>query len=1026
MSTDKSLPNGNATPLLINGDGRASVHKIGLGGRHGPSNTADDSLASEGRCSACLRRVSGGIVDWLENCFYRLGKLVARNPWKFLVTCVVVCGVAGIGLTKWHEETEYVKVWLPRGSRMYEEHEWVMKNFPESIRYEAIIIQDENVLSPQSVNAIFDIYQRAKQFAIINNSSLEEICIKTGPVCRVNSILELWAYNETVIRALTSPDILNIINQPIIVSPLYRNTINIDKILGDIQRDNNSYVIGARATTMFWYLKKNDSCKAEALDWEKRLIELINEHGHRDLDDMYIYTARTFDDEAIGALATDLNRLSIGFCLVFIYLAFTVSKYSCIEQKVFLAIAGLLSIGMAIVFTYGVGFATGIMFGPIHQITPFMLLGIGVDDMFVIMESIRQLSPQERALCVEERIGLALKHAGVSITVTSITDIVAFAIGGSTVIPSLSTFCVYAAIGVLALYILQATFFVACVTFDERRIDAKRNACCMCVKHDANYKPGKYYNFSIQHEFMRRFWGPFLTKTPVKAGVIIIAVGLSALNIWSFLRLKQDFDPTMYLPSDSYSQKYVKADREYFPDDGVFVQLYCDQINYNENIDTLRDMYDTLKTMKTVQSSTVDFWLASFLEWQSSQAGKVMVNPQIPDVMLNMTYKAMDFQYSPGPKAGTTDLLLQLLYFLTTDNGRVYWRFLRFDNMTKPTKILASALTFRHIKCTSAICNIQAMDEMIDMVDNLKFNGGGQCFVYSNPQYMFNETNKVLKLELYRNLLLAAVCVFVVTLILIANLWTSVLVFLCVVFTVIDVAGTMQFWDISIDTASSVLLILCVGLAVDYSAHVGHTFMTHIGSKNERTMKTLVHIGPAVFSGGFSTFLAFLLLFNSISYGFTLFFRIFTSVVIFGLFHGLVFLPVILSIVGPEPYDRRFLSPLDTHPNNINVDMDYELRVTNNRDDKKLNNMEVVPLRPRDVSMLDIFCKEFPRTENGHMCNYSRDIPMDDSDSHANEYIQNPRYSGSYYEQLSTGSLVEIPYLGPDSPDRPTAEPRGT
>ena len=33
-------------------------------------------------------------------------------------------------------------------------------------------------------------------------------------------------------------------------------------------------------------------------------------------------------------------------------------------------------------------------------------------------------------------------------------------------------------------------------------------------------------------------------------------------------------------------------------------------------------------------------------------------------------------------------------------------------------------------------------------------------------------------------------------------------------------------------------------------------------------------IGPAVFSGGFSTFLAFLLLVKSSSYGFVLFFRV--------------------------------------------------------------------------------------------------------------------------------------------------------
>ena len=38
------------------------------------------------------------------------------------------------------------------------------------------------------------------------------------------------------------------------------------------------------------------------------------------------------------------------------------------------------------------------------------------------------------------------------------------------VIPSLSTFCIYAAIGVFILYILQATYFVACLTLDQKRL----------------------------------------------------------------------------------------------------------------------------------------------------------------------------------------------------------------------------------------------------------------------------------------------------------------------------------------------------------------------------------------------------------------------------------------------------------------------------------------------------------------------------------------------------------------------------
>ena len=46
----------------------------------------------------------------------------------------------------------------------------------------------------------------------------------------------------------------------------------------------------------------------------------------------------------------------------------------------------------------------------------------------------------------------AMKHAGVSVTVTSVTDMVAFAIGTSTALPALSSFCVYAACGILLLY----------------------------------------------------------------------------------------------------------------------------------------------------------------------------------------------------------------------------------------------------------------------------------------------------------------------------------------------------------------------------------------------------------------------------------------------------------------------------------------------------------------------------------------------------------------------------------------------
>jgi len=50
------------------------------------------------------------------------------------------------------------------------------------------------------------------------------------------------------------------------------------------------------------------------------------------------------------------------------------------------------------------------------------------------------------------------------------------------------------------------------------------------------------------------------------------------------------------------------------------------------------------------------------------------------------------------------------------------------------------------------------------------------------------------------------------------------------------VAGTLYFWDVTIDTASSILLTLSVGLAVDYSAHIGHMFMTVSGTREGKYM----------------------------------------------------------------------------------------------------------------------------------------------------------------------------------------------
>ena len=59
--------------------------------------------------------------------------------------------------------------------------------------------------------------------------------------------------------------------------------------------------------------------------------------------------------------------------------------------------------------------------------------GIGIDDMFVILQCFGNAEKSRTTDDLGERIGSAMRHAGVAITVTSLTDVCAFAIGCITV-----------------------------------------------------------------------------------------------------------------------------------------------------------------------------------------------------------------------------------------------------------------------------------------------------------------------------------------------------------------------------------------------------------------------------------------------------------------------------------------------------------------------------------------------------------------------------------------------------------------
>ncbi|KAK8393963.1 hypothetical protein O3P69_006275 [Scylla paramamosain] len=907
--------------------------------------------------NSVLHRISLGVVTVLEQAFYRYGCVIAQRPAVFIVLCLAITGVFSVGLMKFTLEERPFKLWIPQDSNFIHVMEWQKENFPAEFRAHVALYEAENVLDKTVLLEMLRVHE-AVNSATTPEASWSSTCAKLPSIpdsifsrkrrsanqtdrikkdlqkqrfkrdeneegtdwslvfprgiycsyleditqeCMEHSILEVWGYDRDYINSLEPEEIIEDINT-VEKSAVFGFPTNFTEMLGDIERDSRGRVIGAGATRQLWVTRINRTAVSvgdfvddtgtgmevdtAGFNWEKEFIKaVLNETERPDNVSLYLMASSSFGMISGDTILGDAQYFAIGFMVVFVYVQVMLGRFNLVEQRPILSLMGLTCVGMSIFVSYGICSFFEIPFGPVNNVLPFLLLGLGIDDMFVIMQAWNTLTPHEKTLKLTERIGKALKHAGVSITVTSLTDFAAFAIGSGTVLPALRSFCLYAAVGIAAVYFFQATFFVAWFSLDQRRLEDNRQGILWCWKVQ-NWTPNQCSQKELCQSFFNEIYAKYLLTLPVKVVILVSTAVLLSVSAWGLSNLRQDFNPIWFLPQSSYLFKFFMKNEEYFPNVGEEGTLYFGTMNMTAELPNIESLIKKLNESEYV--SEIDSWYLKYKKYWEKQ-----------DYIV------------PDPEETEEDFLYQLGVFLYSPSGSRY----RIKNFlfespfrcTEPaTQVLASSMEYKHKVMSDSREQIRAMDDVKHIVRNANISGYVQPFARA---YSGWETNKIIEKELYQNMGLAMMVVLLVTLVLIANVVASIMVLVCVIFTLVDVAALMHWWGLTIDTVSCIDLVLAIGLCVDYAAHVAHTFMTKTGSRDQRVRQAVQTIGPAVLNGGFSTFLAFIFLANSDSHVFITFFKIFFAVVLYGLFHGLVFLPVLLSLVGPAAYPSAGSSP---------------------------------------------------------------------------------------------------------------------
>lgn len=166
-----------------------------------------------------------------------------------------------------------------------------------------------------------------------------------------------------------------------------------------------------------------------------------------------------------AASVPNVGLMGIGYVLILAYAAFASTVDSATGQGLVhaaLGVSGVLVVMLALAGSLGFMSYCGVAFNlATIQVVPFLLLGLGVNDMFILMHSYAELTRKEKELKKDPPalIATMIGRTGPAITLTTIVNFIALMIGQTMGLEIVSAFSLMAGVGVLFIFIKLVCIF---------------------------------------------------------------------------------------------------------------------------------------------------------------------------------------------------------------------------------------------------------------------------------------------------------------------------------------------------------------------------------------------------------------------------------------------------------------------------------------------------------------------------------------------------------------------------------------
>eukprot|EP00304_Pavlova_gyrans_P009322 CAMPEP_0206044282 /NCGR_PEP_ID=MMETSP1466-20131121/12225_1 /ASSEMBLY_ACC=CAM_ASM_001126 /TAXON_ID=44452 /ORGANISM="Pavlova gyrans, Strain CCMP608" /LENGTH=623 /DNA_ID=CAMNT_0053419167 /DNA_START=69 /DNA_END=1937 /DNA_ORIENTATION=+ len=411
----------------------------------------------------------------IERLYSWLGVKVARNPVRTIVLSLMLVVVCSSGLLYARFETEPEALYVPQFSEVGLQRKYVDFTFGARPQPGIFVVkahnEGTNILTRDHMRALFELHDIIQTISVPWNGkalSFEDLCARRyfaqgqDYSCLSSSLLQLWYFHRSAFERDDNW-------QRTIARAYLRSEVDFGGT--DFEHGPNGTFLVAEAMQVSYYFNASlkDYSDGGMNAWEDVLVrEIATINAESRLISLSYWSSKLNEKDASSIVSKDVDVLCLTFIFILAYVCVTLGGFTLDRRKSRMALGAFCGIctGCSLSSGFGICAFLGVPLAPMSTLVLFTLIGVSVDDMIIIVDAFDRTSSQ---VSIDERVRLALSHAGTAVTMTSVTTMVAFLSGVNVDLPSIQLFCAPAAASVFMVNVLQVTLFTGLLVLDARR-----------------------------------------------------------------------------------------------------------------------------------------------------------------------------------------------------------------------------------------------------------------------------------------------------------------------------------------------------------------------------------------------------------------------------------------------------------------------------------------------------------------------------------------------------------------------------